>query len=59
MKNVTHLTGHCHYCNWVIEDYKDGLKLAKAHARKYKHVVTVEMGTVVQIGYHLEKRSKE
>jgi len=42
---IIHLIAECEDCDWCCEDYMNGKMLAAAHAKKYKHKVTVEAGS--------------
>ncbi len=45
---VVHVIAECKDCNWRTESYKNGQAIAAKHAKENKHVVTVDVGLVVE-----------
>jgi len=45
---VVHVVAECKDCNWRTESYKNGQAIAAKHAKKYKHVVIVDVGLMVE-----------
>jgi len=45
---VVHIIAECKDCNWRTESYKNGQAIAAKHAKKYKHVVAVDVGLMVE-----------
>ena len=45
---VVHVIAECKDCNWQTENYKNGQAIAAKHARKYEHVVIVDVGLIVE-----------
>ena len=45
---VVHIIAECKDCDWRTESHKNGQAIAAKHAKKYKHLVTVEIGIVVE-----------
>ena len=41
---VVHAVAECKDCGWTSQQYKNAQATAAIHARKYKHVVSVEVG---------------
>ena len=40
---TVHGIGNCQTCGWHTESYKNAHAIAAQHARKHKHVVSVEV----------------
>ena len=45
---VVHVIAECKECEWRTESYKNGQAIAAKHAKKYEHVVIVDVGLVVE-----------
>jgi hypothetical protein len=45
---VVHVIAECKDCDWRTESYKNGQAIAAKHAKKYEHVVIVDVGLVVE-----------
>lgn len=41
---LTHGIAYCEDCGWTYEYYKNAQALGAKHAKKYKHIVHVEVG---------------
>lgn len=41
---VVHISAKCNDCGKEFDNHKNGQALAAKHAKKYKHVVTGEIG---------------
>lgn len=41
---VVHVVAECQDCDWTATAYKNAQALAAIHAKKYKHIVSGEVG---------------
>ena len=49
-KGKIHAIARCRNCNWAEENYNIAQRKAREHAKRFKHIIDVEVGTWHVIG---------